>query len=255
MAETPGVLEVTSRANPFLKTLRDVEHGKGVKRHGLTLVAGDRHVREALTSVPSQCRAWLTPGESEPPPPGTSSTVTWYQLAPELYRELDWFGTRRPLLAVAVPEMPAWNVEAPLEEGVTLLVPFQDPENVGAVIRSAMAFGVTRTVLLAESAHPFHAKSVRASAGAVFRASLSRGPALADLPVSGSVLALSGEGSPLPATRFPERFALLAGLEGPGLPDAWRQQSVAIPMEPGAESLNAAAAVAVALYAWKAAGG
>ena len=42
----------------------------------------------------------------------------------------------------------------------------------------------------------------------------------------------------------------MPGLEGEGLPEAWRSRTLAIPIRPEVESLNAAAAVAVALYAW-----
>jgi tRNA G18 (ribose-2'-O)-methylase SpoU len=51
---------------------------------------------------------------------------------------------------------------------------------------------------------------------------------------------------------FPERFGLLVGLEGPGIPDRWRdtEEALCIPMQPGNESLNAAAATAIVLYLW-----
>jgi tRNA G18 (ribose-2'-O)-methylase SpoU len=63
-------------------------------------------------------------------------------------------------------------------------------------------------------------------------------------------VALSPGGADIGAFAFPERFGLLVGLEGAGLPPAWRASAVGIPMAPGSESLNAAAATAVALYVW-----
>jgi len=131
------------------------------------------------------------------------------------------------------------------------LVPFQDPENVGAVVRSAVAFDVDRIILLAESANPFHPKAVRASAGTVFSARLFQGPSLSELPHDLPVIALSSSGQPLAQARFPESFCLLTGMEGPGLPPRWQASAVAIPMAPGVESLNAAVATAIALYEWR----
>ncbi|MFX0200597.1 MAG: TrmH family RNA methyltransferase, partial [Candidatus Hodarchaeota archaeon] len=52
--------------------------------------------------------------------------------------------------------------------------------------------------------------------------------------------------------KFPSSFGLLPGLEGPGLPDNLKQMtSLAIPMEPRVESINAALATGIALYLWR----
>lgn len=131
------------------------------------------------------------------------------------------------------------------------MVPFQDPENVGAVIRSAMAFHVDRIVMLAESANPFHPKAVRTSAGAVFSAPIVQGPCLSEIPPDLPMVALSSTGQSLVDLRFPPSFCLLAGMEGPGLPAELRPHAVAIPMAAGVESLNAAVAVGIALYEWR----
>jgi tRNA G18 (ribose-2'-O)-methylase SpoU len=119
------------------------------------------------------------------------------------------------------------------------------------VIRSAAAFGVSQVILLAESAHPYHPKALRASGGSVSTMRLRTGPSLKDLPMDLPVLALSADGRKISQSAFPETFGLLAGLEGPGLPSQWRNKALCIPIQPQVESLNAAAAVAVALYEWR----
>jgi 16S rRNA (guanine527-N7)-methyltransferase len=148
--------------------------------------------------------------------------------------------------------MPEWSDDAPWPEGCTLFVPFQDPENVGAVIRSAAAFGVARVVLLREAAHPFHPRSARAAGPSLFQVPLLRGPSLADLETRHApLIALATDGPELAAEPFPERFGLVPGVEGPGLPAHLRGGTRRrIPIAPGVESLNAAAATAIALYAW-----
>jgi 16S rRNA (guanine527-N7)-methyltransferase len=155
------------------------------------------------------------------------------------------------LLLIGLPEMPPWTPADGFPAGVSVIIPFQDPENVGAAIRSAAAFGAAQAILLAESAHPFHPKALRASGGAALSLPLRPGPSLQALPPELPILALSAEGVDIRETTFPEAFGLLAGLEGPGLPEAWRRHAVRIPIRPEVESLNAAAAVAVALYEWK----
>ena len=168
-------------------------------------------------------------------------------------------GTHAPLLLVRVSAMAAWSDASPWPDGCTLFVPFQDPENVGAVIRSAAAFGVARVVLLREAAHPFHPRSSRAAGPALFQVPLHVGPRLADLRIAGvPLIAMDTTGPELSEAPFPARFGLVVGVEGPGLPAHLRDgERRRIAMQPGVESLNAAAAAAVALYVWsrRAAGG
>ena len=93
----------------------------------------------------------------------------------------------------------------------------------------------------------------RRPAPALFQVALEHGPSIRDLESAEvPLLALSAEGPEIGSEPFPDRFGLVAGLEGPGLPDHLRTGPTRrIPMQPGVESLNAATATAVALYAWR----
>ena len=148
--------------------------------------------------------------------------------------------------------MPTWSDDEPWPPGCTLFIPFQDPENVGAVLRSAAAFGVARAVLLREAAHPFHPKAARAAGTALFQVPMLQGPSIRDLdPKQAPLIALDADGPDLDAEPWPDRFGLVPGMEGPGLPEALRRgPKRRIPMADGVESLNAAVATGVALYAW-----
>jgi 16S rRNA (guanine527-N7)-methyltransferase len=245
------VKQIESESNPIFKNLKKLLGGRGVKKQGNTLVCGPRLVTEVMERSPDRCMAWITPGDRHPPPMNAPCGLEWFQLAPELFQALDTFGTKSPIVLFDCPPPDPWKPETGLPAGCSLLVPFQDPENVGAVIRSAVAFDVDRIILLAQSANPFHPKAVRASAGAVFSARLFQGPSLSELPKDLPVIALSASGSPLSETRFPPCFCLLTGMEGPGLPPEWQADAVAIPMAPEVESLNAAVATAIALYEWR----
>ncbi len=251
MAPERTAHRIDSPHNQRFKDLRRLLSAKGIRRQGLALAAGPRLVAEVLAGHPGRCRAWITPLNVEAPPPDDAPAgLEWLQLAPALFRELDTLGTHAPLLLLDAPEPAVWDPAGGLPPGASLLVPFQDPENTGAVIRSAVAFGMTRVILLRECAHPYHPKTLRASGGAVLHAELMSGPALEDLPADLPVVALSGEGTDIAAFTFPETFALLPGLEGSGLPETRRRHAVAIPIRPEVESLNAAAATSVALYLW-----
>jgi 16S rRNA (guanine527-N7)-methyltransferase len=252
MHEGP-VREISSASNPTFQDLAELLSGRGIRRQGRALVAGRKVVSEVVERFPDRVAAWVTTTRGEPPPEGLPEWAAWLRLTPELFREIDVSGTHAPLVVATVPELATYSAGAPWPPGCTLFVPFQDPENVGAALRSAAAFGVARVVLLKSAAHPFHPKALRAGGPAAFHVPLEVGPALADL-TTGEVplFALSGEGEAIESAIWPDRFGLVAGVEGPGLPAGiGAGHRVRIPIEAGVESLNAAVAVAVALYAWR----
>jgi len=243
------VRTIASGQNPVFKDLKRTLTGRGVRKTGQALVSGRKLVDEILAAHPDVCRGWVS--RHDQPPPDSAAQLPWVQLPPELLRELDVFGTHAPLLLIGVPELQPWAPSEGFPDGVSVIIPFQDPENVGAAIRSAAAFGAAQAILLAESANPFHPKALRASGGTALSLPLRQGPALTAIPPELPIVALSADGSDIREAVFPRAFGLLIGLEGPGLPEAWRRSAVRIPIRPEVESLNAAAAMAVALYEWK----
>ncbi|MFH1998847.1 MAG: 16S rRNA (guanine(527)-N(7))-methyltransferase RsmG [Planctomycetota bacterium] len=247
------VNEIISSSNRNFIRLKQLFTARGIRKQESALLHGRRVVNEALRDHPDRCRAWISRSDGIPPPEGSPSQVVWYQLDPALFNDLDQFGTGHPLLLIDAPPMPAWTPETEPVPGCTLFVPFQDPENVGSVIRSAAAFGVARVVLLQEAAHPLLPKACRAAGTSLMKVPLWTGPPIADLETGKTVLvALSMSGRNIRDVAFPESFGLLAGLEGGGLPERLRKDdNLYIPMEEGCESLNAAASVSIALYAWR----
>jgi 16S rRNA (guanine527-N7)-methyltransferase len=242
--------KIDSEKNEHFRDLKKLLGSRGIKKRQRALVAGARPIAEMLTRTPDLCEAWISPGEDVPPPGGAPEHLAWYQLDPSLFEKIDIFGTGSPLLSIRIRQIPRWDPGDGLPDGCSLLIPFQDPENVGAAIRSAVAFGAVRVILLAECAHPYHPKSLRASGGAVLHARLFEGPSLNELPEDLPLLALSPEGTDVSRFTFPKAFGLLVGMEGPGLPERWKRHALAIPIRPEVESLNAATAAAVALYVW-----
>ena len=241
---------IASLSNATFQELEDLLTGRGIRRHGRALIAGAKIVEEIITQFHEHILTWITSPGGPPPPPALQSGTDWLTLADPLFERLDVHGTHAPLLLVKLPEIPEWSDSDPWPEGCTLFLPFQDPENIGAALRSAAAFGVARVVLLREAAHPFHPKATRAAGPAAFQVPLLRGPALAELKVSGATLfALARGGERIDAVTWPERYGLVAGVEGPGLPAQFDATTrLSIPIEAKVESLNAATSVAIALY-------
>ena len=122
----------------------------------------------------------------------------------------------------------------------------QDPGNVGAICRTAAAAGAPALVVLAGGADPFAAKAVRASAGNVFRLAVGRGDWQQLAGLQGFGAAAAG-GVPLERADLEGAGLLALGSEAHGLRRA-DLQPVTIPMAPGVESLNVAAAAAVLLF-------
>jgi 16S rRNA (guanine527-N7)-methyltransferase len=245
---------IESEQNSIFKDLKKLLSGRGIKKQRKALISGSKQVAEVLRDSPEQCLAWITTGHQQPPPAGAPAQVTWYQLTGPLFKTIDVIGTDAPILLVKTPDIKQWTAAEGLPPGCSVLVPFQDPENVGALIRSAVAFGVDNIILLSECAHPFHPKALRASGGVILKANLLEGPALKDIPGNLPVIALSREGKDISTIAFPRTFAFLPGIEGQGLPLHLRDRAVAIPIRETVESLNAATATAIAFYVWAQAG-
>jgi len=135
----------------------------------------------------------------------------------------------------------------------------QDPHNVGAMIRSAAAFGVLAVLIPPHNQAPVTGTVVKVSAGMAFKIPLvtisNVNATLHDLKERGCwVYGLAGEGAtPLPAEHFEKPSVIVVGNEGSGIRQKTRESCdvlLTIPMHPRTESLNAAAAVATVLYAW-----
>lgn len=141
---------------------------------------------------------------------------------------------------------------------VVVLEGLVNHDNVGGIFRTAAALGADAILLDPTTCDPLYRKALRVSMGAVLALPWARVPsaaaALRELSAADfTTVALSpGGDSDLRQVPPPERLALALGTEGPGLsPAALSACSTraAIPMRPGIDSLNAATAAAVALWA------
>lgn len=244
--------DIISRDNPTFKTFLRISKAKGIKKEGLALLSGPRPIEEVLRAFPQRAAGLIYSSDHEPLSTPLQHAEPRYRLSPDLFRLLDVFDTHAPLLLVKPQALPRFSPDR-CAHGSTLCIPFQDPVNVGAVIRSAAALEVSGVVILKEAAHPFHPKSLRGAGSTIFRIPIFEGPSICDLHMGDvPLITLSLRGENLQEFIFPDTFCLLPGLEGPGLPETLHPYGrVRIPMASGVNSLNAAAATAIVLYAWR----
>ena len=169
--------------------------------------------------------------------------------------------TRGVLCAMRRPKLPTMEEICREASRVVVLENVQNPTNVGAIFRSAAALGMDAVLLTPGCSNPLYRRSARVSMGTVFQIPWAY---TGDWPEAGmrqlkalgfktAALALSDNSVSIddPNLMAEERIALLLGSEGDGLTDttiASCDYTVKIPMYHGVDSLNVAAASAVAFW-------
>ncbi len=165
--------------------------------------------------------------------------------------------TRGVLCAMRRPQAP--RIEDVCRDGRRIVVidGVVDTTNIGAIFRSAAALGIDAVLLTRNSCDPFNRRAVRVSMGSVFLVPWTwMDDDLESLHQYGfktAAMALSDDSIPLdsPSLAAEERLAIVMGTEGDGLPHetiARADYVVRIPMSHDVDSLNVAAAAAVAFW-------
>ena len=252
--------------DPRIAAYRDVREGDLAGREGLFIAEGEVVVRilcsprsrfrpESL--LMSQARAiaasgWLADLAPACPVFVAPGSVMDRIVGFPIHRGLLAAGRRPPADAPPVELPPSWEPAI-----VVGLVGLANHDNVGAIFRNAAAFGASAIVADAACCDPLYRKAIRVSAGTVLTMPYGHGgdvsAMVSRLIESGfDLLALSPAGRErLDRVVWPARSALLVGTEGSGLPAGLlaRLKTVRIDMQDGVDSLNVAAATAIALHA------
>jgi tRNA G18 (ribose-2'-O)-methylase SpoU len=261
----PRLVEIESADDPRLsdyRDLRDVQLRQHVEaEHGLFIAEGEKVVRRAVEAgfAPRSflmAPRWLD-GLADVL---TRSDVPVYVVSEALAEEVTGFHVHRGALA-SLHRRPLPSVDEVLAgaRSVLVLEEIVDHTNVGAIFRSGAALGFDAVLVAPRCADPLYRRSIKVGMGAVFAMAWTRLPdwydALATLSDAGFTtvaLTLADDATPIEeAVAGVDRLALVLGSEGHGLSPRWEQAAdrrAIIPMAAGIDSLNVAAASAVACY-------
>lgn len=256
-------MRITSSHNPAIQYVRSLERAAVRRKHSAYVAEGVRLVAEAINSEQHAALALYDPESLQRTDDGSSllpRIASWADASHEV--------SARVLQSVAQTETPAGIVVVlklptikPLSECADhrfglVLDRIGDPGNAGTILRTAEAFGAGYVVTLPDSVDLFSPKVVRAGMGAHFRL-----PLYQHLPWERVVSSLAGVnfvasavrgGVRLADFRWPSHSALVIGSEAHGLSDdieASGPAHVHIPMCRGVQSLNAAVAASIVMYA------
>jgi len=265
MAAKPPVLRVTSRNAAFQQWQALLSNRAKRQRAREFIVQGVRPitlavehgwpVRAVIYDMSRPLSRWARDmlAASE------SSGAQRVAMAPELLRELGEKDDGAPEI-VAVAAIPPDDFSRVPDSADLLAVAFDrpaSPGNVGAVIRSADAFGAHGVIVTGHAADPYDPKSVRASTGSLFSVPVVRAASHADVigwaRTRRAVIVGTDEkgDTDIAGTDLTGPVLVVIGNETTGLSEAWRQACdimASIPITGAASSLNAAGAATVVLY-------
>jgi RNA methyltransferase, TrmH family len=218
---------ITSVANPRLRRIRRLQSGRQRRRLGLFVAEGEDLVEAALAEGLEPVDLLRSGEDLAPELLATVSTLPHPTRVVAVFRTDDL-----PPLTGEPVGLALWHVS--------------DPGNVGTLVRSADALGPAFVALSEGCGDPTSEKALRASAGALFRVPLCR---FDEAPGRRVALVAHG-GEPVHEVDLSGRVTFVLGAERAGLPEevlAACDARATIP-QAGGESLNVAAAGAIALY-------
>ena len=236
---------ITSRQNGLIKRIRALRDKKQRDLSGEYVVEGAKSVRDAAERG---AEILIIAATVKGAALIESTAFPLEILSDDVFKSVSEEVSPQGVLAIVKKPVPPKTIsgKSVFLDGVS------DPANVGAIIRSAAAFGY-KNVLIADGADAYANKAVRASMGGIFRVNVYSGTkeemlALIRLPI----IVADMRGETLGTVSVPKEHCLCIGNEAHGVSEklkALAAQKVSIPMESGMESLNAAVSAGIIMYA------
>jgi RNA methyltransferase, TrmH family len=254
------IRSLSGKHNPLLKELR-FACTRGLTENDCFVAEGVRMIEEAVRSGVHLNAIFFSESARAPKErllSQISKKVDVVELPDKLFREV--VDTESPQGVAALVERRKFVLDDVLLQSpqplLVVAAGLQDPGNLGTLIRSAEAFGASGVLIGEGTVGPFNPKSIRATAGSIFRVPLVEGKlkdfvaALRERAIT-LVATSSHKGTPVTTFDFRRSVAVFVGNEGAGLPHELLRQIdelVSIPQAPEVESLNAGVAASVVLY-------
>jgi len=248
----PEPILLTSKSNPRFKQMRVAISASGTKRTH-TVLLGEKLILDWLETKAATAENRLSPlrwlrleGHGAHVAEKSLSLETW-EISENLMKDIS--DCPSPPSLALVMEL-AHEPTGPLQDWVVVPWGIQDPGNLGAILRSAAAFGFQEAILGPECADPFSPKALRGAMGAAFALSVRRfkNEHFAD----GRWVALcNGAGAtPVESVEMSAPLRLMIGNEGHGWRDTVLPATCVMAAIPtlGVESLNAAVAAGIACF-------
>lgn len=260
-------VSVQSASNPLIKKVRSLHTKQGRQEHGLFIAEGQKLIEEALAKGASIAHVIVSQSFHQS---GEHSALAALLADKEklsitivddsLLKSMSTLDNPPASSVLAVLKTPLHDLKSMFEQKDPLLLildNIQDPGNLGTMIRSALAMGVSGMIMTKGCVDPFNPKVVRGASGALFQMpfilNLSFDQAVSECKKQKlQVVALSPVASKsLDQIDLKSACALVFGNEGNGLDNS--RQDLAdikafIPMNKASESLNVASSCAMALY-------
>jgi tRNA G18 (ribose-2'-O)-methylase SpoU len=258
-------VEIDAAGDPRLadyRDLRDVQLRQHLEaEHGLFLAEGEKVVRRAIEAGHTPRSFLMAPRWLDGLAGVLDSTdAPVYVVSEALAEQVTGFHVHRGALA-SLERRPLPSVAEVLDgaRSVLVLEDLVDHTNVGAIFRSGAALGFDAVLLAPRCADPLYRRAIKVGMGAVFATPWTRLddwydalPMLAGQGFTTVALTLAAESKPIEeAVAGVGKLALVLGSEGHGLSPRWESTAdrrAIIPMAAGIDSLNVAAATAVACY-------
>ena len=254
----PGAETISSAANPLIKDVR-----RAISRSGLTAqgwcIAETFHLLEEALRSDCDVYAVLAAESVWSAVKACVRPETKVVILPNaLFQSISDTETSQGVMALVKP--PTWTLDQfPSPALIVVLDGIQDPGNAGTIMRAAEAFGATGVVFVKGTVSPHNPKTLRASAGSLFRIpfvhSVDPAPLLATLQQKGVQLyaavpaTVNYSARHLDQANLTAGCALIIGNEARGVSETLRASAtdLSIPTV-GVDSLNAAVAAGILLY-------
>ena len=262
----PNLFPITDFADPALDVYARLTENQLVNREdlsqGLFIAESPKVIERALNAGYVPVSFLMEPRHVETQARdilARCGEVPVYTAPLDVLKQLTGFPlTRGMLCAMRRRPLPAVETVCAGAKRVAVLEDVMNPTNVGAIFRSAAALGIDAVLLTQACSDPLYRRAIRVSMGPVFQVPWTYLPegwpqTLRALGFTTAAMALCDASLPIyaPQLKRADRLAVVLGTEGDGLAEstiAACDCTVRIPMTHGVDSLNVAAASAVAFY-------